>query len=238
MNKIFLIPNSLGDTAINLVIPSGVQKSVKTLRYFFVENIRTARRYLKKIDPSFPIDDCHFFEINKRTTHEDINRYFSELSTNAGIISESGAPAVADPGAQIVAIAHRKGWQVVPLVGPSSILLALMASGMNGQNFAFVGYLPKDKTSRQKRIKTLEEISRKQHQTQIFIETPYRNQALFETLIQTCHPATLLCLAKEITTSEENIQTLPIAEWQKRKPDIHKKNVIFLIDNNFQNQHT
>lgn len=229
MNKIFLIPNTLGDTNINSVIPNQVQETIKTLRYFFVENIRSARRYLKKIDPAFIIDDCHFFEINKHITSEEINRYFSELSSNAGIISESGAPAVADPGAQIVAIAHQKGFQIIPLVGPSSILLALMASGMNGQNFSFVGYLPKDKLFRQKKIKLLEEISRKLHQTQIFIETPFRNQALFESLIQTCRSETQLCIAKEITTSEENILTLPISKWQKQKPDIHKKNVIFIL---------
>ena len=236
MKKIFLIPNTLGNTNINTVIPIQVQEEIKSLRLFFVENIRTARRYLKKIDPSFPINDCQFFEINKRTTNEDINRYFSKLSSDVGIISESGAPAVADPGAQIVAIAHQKGWQIIPLTGPSSILLALMASGMNGQNFAFVGYLPKDKLPREKRIRALEEISRKQKQTQIFIETPYRNQALFESLLKICHPSTMLCIAKEITTTEEYIKTLPIIKWQKQKPDIHKKNVIFLIDSNPKNQ--
>ncbi len=231
MHKIFLIPNTLGATGIDAVIPLGVQNSAKALRYFFVENIRTARRYLKKIDKSFPIDDCHFFEINKHTAPEDINRYFSELSADAGIISESGAPAIADPGAYIVAIAHSKGWQVIPLVGPSSVLLALMASGMNGQNFAFVGYLPKNKALRQKKLKVLEAVSRKLQQTQIFIETPYRNQALFETILETCNSNTRLCVAGEITTGKENITTLSIAEWKKRKPDIHKKNVIFLIDN-------
>ena len=238
MNKIFLIPNTLGDTDINTVIPTQVQKEIKSLRIFFAENIRTARRYLKKIDRTFPINDTTFYEINKHTSQEDINRYFSEISSDAGVISESGAPAIADPGSQIVAIAHRKKWQVVPLVGPSSILLALMASGMNGQNFAFVGYLPKDKVQREKRIKELESLSKRQNQTQIFIETPYRNQVLFESLLGTCHPTTLLCIAKEITTTEEYIKTLPIIKWQEQKPDIHKKNVIFLIDSNSQNSRT
>lgn len=221
----------LGKGDINFVIPKGVQEEIKALRYFFVENIRTTRRYLKKIDPEFPIDDCHFFEINTHTTQQDIDFYFSNLSTKVvGIISESGVPAVADPGAHIVAIAHKKGWQVIPLVGPSSILLALMASGMNGQNFSFVGYLPKDKILREKKIKHLENISRKLNQTQIFIETPYRNRLLYESLVHTCAPDTRLCIAKEISTPEENILTLPIFKWQKQKPDIHKKNVIFLLD--------
>jgi len=229
MNKIFLIPNTLGDTDINFVIPAQVQETINTLRIFFVENIRTARRYLKKINKDFPIDDTTFFEINKHTTPADINQFFSKLSANAGIISESGAPAVADPGAQIVSIAHTKNWQVIPLVGPSSILLALMASGMNGQHFAFVGYLPKEKQGRERKIKQIESNSRKLNQTQIFIETPYRNQALFETIVNTCHPPTRLCIAKEISTDEEYIRTLTINEWKKHKPDIHKKNVIFLL---------
>jgi len=229
MNKIFLIPNTLGDTEINFVIPTQVQETINTLRIFFVENIRTARRYLKKINKDFPIDDSTFFEINKHTTPADINQFFSKLSANAGIISESGAPAVADPGAQIVSIAHTKNWQVIPLVGPSSILLALMASGMNGQHFTFAGYLPKEKHDRIRKIKQIESNSRKLNQTQIFIETPYRNQALFETIVNTCHPSTRLCIAKEISTEEEYIKTITIDEWKKHKPDIHKKNVIFLL---------
>ncbi len=229
MKKIFLIPNTLGNTNIDFVIPNQIQNIVNTLRIFFVENIRTARRYLKTINKDFPIDDCTFFEINKHTTPAAINQFLSKLSADAGIISESGAPAVADPGAQVVSIAHTKDWQVIPLVGPSSILLALMASGLNGQHFTFLGYLPKEKHEREKKIKQIEANSRKLNQTQIFIETPYRNQALFETILHTCHPSTHLCIAKEISTDEEYIKTMPIDKWKKHKPDIHKKNVIFLL---------
>lgn len=229
MSKIFLIPTTIGNSDINDVIPLNVQATIKTLRQFFVENIRTARRYLKLIDKSFPIDECMFYEINKHTTLSDISGYFDSLNGDAGIISESGSPAVADPGASIVDIAHRKGWKIIPLVGPSSILLSLMSSGLNGQNFAFIGYLPIDKNARAQKIKFLEQQIKKTKQTQIFIETPYRNQALFESLLQNCQPSTRLCVAKEITTPLEDIITRPIVEWKRTKPNISKQNVIFLL---------
>jgi len=229
MNKIYLIPNTLGDTNIDLVIPKHVQQITSNLRHFFVENLRTARRYLRKVDKTFPIDDSTFFDIGKRTDIHDIKNYFVNLNADAGIISESGLPAVADPGANIVAVARENGFKIVPLVGPSSIFLALTASGMNGQNFAFHGYLPVDKAKLIKKIKGLEQLSRKNIQTQIFIETPFRNVSLFETILNNCSPSTLLCVAKEITTNEEEIITLPIAKWKRQKINIHKKNTIFLI---------
>ncbi|MBN2662434.1 MAG: SAM-dependent methyltransferase [Bacteroidales bacterium] len=229
MSTIYLLPNTLGDTDADLVIPKNVQQITSNLRYFFVENLRTARRYLRKIDNSFPIDESVFFDIGKRVDFHDVKNYFSELKADAGIISESGMPAVADPGANIVAVAREKGFKIVPLVGPSSILLSLAASGMNGQNFAFHGYLPIDKLALINKIKDLEQISRKFNQTQIFIETPFRNNALFEALIKNCNPSTLLCVAKEITTNEEQIITLPVSKWKKQQINIHKKNTIFLI---------
>lgn len=229
MSTIYLIPNTLGDTDTDLVIPKNVQQITSNLRYFFVENLRTARRYLRKIDNTFPIDESVFFDIGKRVDFHDVKNYFSELKADAGIISESGMPAVADPGANIVSVAREKGFKIVPLVGPSSILLSLAASGMNGQNFAFHGYLPIDKLELTYKIKDLEQFSRKFNQTQIFIETPFRNNALLEALIKNCKPSTSLCVAKEITTNEEQIITLPVSKWKKQQINIHKKNTIFLI---------
>ncbi|MBN2894235.1 MAG: SAM-dependent methyltransferase [Bacteroidales bacterium] len=229
MSKIYLIPNTLGNTKIDLVIPKQVQEITKSLRFFFVENLRSARRYLRKVDPTFPIDDSTFFDIGKGAKPQDIKNYFNELKEDAGIISESGMPAVADPGAKIVGIARQKGFDVVPLVGPSSILLALSASGFNGQNFAFHGYLPIEKGALITKIKELEKSSRRFNQTQIFIETPFRNNTLFDALIRTCSTATQLCIAKEITTSEEEIINLPISQWKTYKIDITKKNTIYLL---------
>ncbi len=229
MYNIFLIPNTLGNSNIDLVIPKQVQEIIKDLRFFFVENLRNARRYLRKVDASFPIDDSTFFDISKKSKIDDIKNYFLNLKSDAGIISESGMPAIADPGANIVSIAQKKGFKIVPLTGPSSIFLALTASGMNGQNFAFNGYLPIDKSKLIRKIKDLEKVSKNNNQTQIFIETPFRNNSLFQTLLQNCYPGTLLCVAKEITTPEEEIITLPIFAWKNKKIDIHKKNTIFLI---------
>lgn len=229
MNTIYLIPNTLGETDVDYVIPKQVQNITSNLRHFFVENLRTARRYLRKVDPKFPIDDSTFYDIGKRVDFHDVKNYFTSLKNDAGIISESGMPAVADPGANIVAVAREKGFKIVPLVGPSSIFLALTASGMNGQNFSFHGYLPIDKPKLANKIKNLEQFSRKFNQTQIFIETPFRNVTLFETLMKNCNPSTLICVAKEITTNEEEIITLPVSKWIKQKINIHKKNTIFLL---------
>ncbi len=229
MNKIYLIPNTLGNENINFVIPKQVQEIIRNLRYFFVENLRTARRYLRKIDNTFPIDNSTFFNIGKRTKKQEIIYYFKNLNNNAGIISESGMPAVADPGAQTITIARNNNFKIVPLVGPSSILLALSASGLNGQNFTFHGYLPIEKNKLIKKLKSIEFNSKQHNQTQIFIETPFRNTKLLQTIIQKCDKKTLLCIAKEITTKNEKIITLPIQKWKNFNIDIHKKNTIFLI---------
>jgi 16S rRNA (cytidine1402-2'-O)-methyltransferase len=191
--------------------------------------LETARRYLRKIDKTFPIDNSTFYDIGKRVNMHDIKNYFTNLKNDAGIISESGMPSIADPGANIIQIATEKKFRIIPLVGPSSIFLALAASGMNGQNFTFHGYLPIDKNNLSGKIKELEKNSKNLNQTQIFIETPFRNNAMFETILKTCLPTTKLCVAKEITTEEEEIITLPISKWKSFKIDLHKKNVVFLI---------
>lgn len=229
MPKLFLIPNTLGNTHINNVIPLYVQKIAKELRYFFVENTRNARRYLRKIDKNFPIDNTTFFNIGKNTNPHDIKNYFSQLNSNAGIISDAGLPVVADPGTIIVQIAIQKKYTIIPLAGPSSIFLALTASGFNGQKFSFHGYLPINKNELINKIKTIEKNSEKNNQTQIFIETPYRNNKTLELILKTCNPKTQLCIAKEITTENEKITTKTIENWRKTKTNLHKQNAIFLI---------
>lgn len=228
---LFLIPNTLGPGDFNASIPSSVQKVISELTEFIVEDIRSARRYLKTTGYSHSFDDVIFHELNKHTRQEEIPDYLNSLlqGKNVGLISEAGVPCVADPGAQVVNIAHQFTIKVVPLVGPSSILLALMASGMNGQNFAFNGYLPIEKNDRRKKIKELEILSANKNQTQIFIETPYRNKQLFDDILRVCNPNTSLCVATDITLESETIRTLKIAEWQGITPDIQKKNTVFLI---------
>jgi 16S rRNA (cytidine1402-2'-O)-methyltransferase len=229
--SLYLIPVTLGETPIENVLPAYNKTIIVQLKYFIVENIRSARRFLKKTEPSINIDELTFYELNKHTNLSDIERYLLPISKgeSVGVISEAGCPAIADPGADIVAIAQRKNMTVVPLVGPSSILLSLMASGFNGQSFAFHGYLPIDGGERVKRIKQLEQRIYSEDQTQIFIETPYRNLKLVEDLIKNCTPSTKLCIAMNITCEDEYIKTLPIKEWAKRLPDMNKKPCIFLI---------
>ncbi len=229
MYNLYLIPNLLGETEVNKVLPAYVQEVISNLRCFFVENVRTARRFLRKVDKIFPIDDSTFYEIGKHSDIQQITGYFSDLNCDAGIISESGMPAIADPGASIVMIARQKNFKIVPLVGPSSILLSLTASGLNGQNFTFHGYLPVEKNVLINKIKEIERNSQKLNQTQIFIEAPYRNISLFQNLVNTCNNSTLLCIAKEITTDEEEIITQSIFNWKRQTPDINKKNTIFLL---------
>lgn len=229
--KIYLIPVTLGDTSIEKVLPSYNRDIIVTLKYFIVENIRSARRFLKKTDSSINIDELTFFELNKHTDLKQIESYLNPVKEgfNIGIISEAGCPAIADPGADIVNIAQKKGISVVPLVGPSSILMALMASGFNGQSFAFHGYLPIDAKDRTHRIKQLEQRIYGEDQTQIFIETPYRNHKLADDLIKNCTPSTKLCIAMNITCEDEFIKTLPVKSWEKKLPDMNKKPCVFLI---------
>lgn len=229
--SVFLIPVTLGETSIEQVLPPYNKEVILTIQHFIVENIRTARRFLKKVDAEINIDELTFYELNKHTKAEDIESYLAPIGKgfHVGIISESGCPAIADPGSDIVAIAQQRNYNVVPLVGPSSILLSVMASGFNGQSFAFIGYLPVDDSDRVKRLKTMEQRIFTEHQTQIFIETPYRNHKLVEELIKVCSPTIKLCIAMNITCQDEYIKTKPIKQWAKNLPDMNKQTCIFLL---------
>lgn len=229
------MPNFLGEineSESSRNFPEENIRVICSLKHFIVEDIRTTRRFLKRVDKNINIDELTFYELNKRTRAEDIPTFLkaAEQGLDMGIVSEAGCPGVADPGADVVAIAHQKGIQVVPLVGPSSILLAMMASGMNGQNFAFVGYLPVDKSGNIKEIKRLEERSIREKQTQIFIETPFRNVKMFQDLLFALKPQTRLCVACNVTCLDEYIVTKTISQWRGVKaPDIDKRPTIFLI---------
>ena len=231
MGILYLIPNTLGQSNIDNVLPSYNISVAKNLRHFIVENVRSARRFLKMLDRDIVIDDLSFYELNRHTPPDRIAELLLPIyeGHSMGIISEAGCPAIADPGADVVAIAQRKNIRVVPLVGASSIILSLMASGFNGQSFAFVGYLPIDKKARIQRLKQLESRASSERQTQIFIETPYRNNQLVQDMVATLKPDTLLCIASELTADTESVKTLPIAEWTKQQIDINKRNTIFLI---------
>ena len=228
---LFLIPAPIGDGEIKAVIPQGTLDTLHTLRFFVVEETRTARRYLRKAGITTPMDQLVFFELNEHTPETDIPALLQPAleGHDIGLLSEAGVPAVADPGAGLVALAHKRHINVVPLVGPSSLLLALMASGLNGQSFAFAGYLPVKARERQQRIRQLEKRSIAEQQTQLFIETPYRNQALLDALLANCAPHTRLCIAADITMPDAYIRTHTIAEWKKTPVTIHKKPCIFLI---------
>ena len=228
---LFLIPVTLGETSIDRVIPAYNKEVILQTKHFVVENVRSARRFLKKVEQSIDIDELTFYELNKHTKPEEIADFLGPMKKgqHVGIISEAGCPAIADPGSDVVAIAQHKNYNVVPLVGPSSILLSLMASGFNGQNFAFHGYLPIDSNERAKKIKQLENRIYSENQTQIFIETPYRNSKLVEDIIRNSAPSTKLCIAINITCDDEYIKTLGVKEWNKHLPDMSKKNCIFLL---------
>lgn len=229
--SLFLIPVTLGETDHRRVLPEYNREIILGIKHFVVENIRTARRFLKKTDAAIVIDELTFYELNKHTSPEDVGGYLAPLARgeSVGIISEAGCPAVADPGADVVAIAQQKGYPVVPLVGPSSILMAVMASGFNGQSFAFHGYLPIDANERTALLKKLEGRVYSENQTQLFIETPYRNNKLAEDLLRICRPSTKLCIASDITCNDEYIHTRSIKSWQGKLPDLNKKPTIFLI---------
>lgn len=231
MAKLYLIPTTLGDTSIERVLPPDLTQLISSVPVFIVENIRTARRFLKKVNPAIVIDDLIFFELNQHTEKKEIVRYLepNQKGLDIGIISEAGCPGVADPGAEVVKIAHSKNIQVVPLVGPSSILLALMASGMSGQNFAFNGYLPIKNPEKSQQIKMLEKRMQTEGQTQIFIEAPYRNAQLLDELLKNCDPQTMLCIAADITLDTEFIRSKPVSYWKTNVPDIQKRPAIFMI---------
>lgn len=228
---LILFPVLLGDTSIEKVLPDYNTSLIKETKYFIVENIRSARRFLKKSDSSIIIDELTFFELNKHSDKHILDTFLEPINKgfNVGILSEAGCPAIADPGADIVAIAQQKKIKVIPLVGPSSILMSLMASGFNGQGFSFQGYLPIESTDRIKKIKQMEQRIFNENQTQIFIETPYRNEKLVADIIKNCSPSVKLCIAINITCEDEYIKTLPVKEWGKQLPNMSKKNCIFLI---------
>ncbi len=228
---LYLLPVTLGDTQIETVLPSYNKDIILGIRHFIVEDVRSARRFLKKVDREIDIDALTFYPLNKHTSPEDISGYLKPLRSglSMGVISEAGCPAVADPGADVVAIAQRENMRVVPLVGPSSIILSVMASGFNGQSFAFHGYLPIEQGERAKTLKMLEQRIYTEHQTQLFIETPYRNNKLVEELLHTCRPQTKLCIAANITCEGEYIKTRSLKAWQGKVPDLSKIPCIFLL---------
>ncbi len=228
---LYLIPALLTEGHVESVLPEGTLAIIRNLEFFIVEEIRSARRFLIKAGVHSPIDELQFQIYNEHSKDHELQEYLQPAleGKNIGLVSEAGVPCVADPGSLIVRTAHEYGVKVVPLTGPSSILLALMASGFNGQNFAFVGYLPADKMMRIKKIKELERIVLEKDQTQIFIETPYRNLQVFESLVKGCRPETQLCLATDISGNAETIRSMSILEWKNLKPDLHKKPTIFLL---------
>ena len=228
---LYLIPTSLGDTSFERILPTYNTEIVSALRYFIVEDVRTARRFLKKANPTINIDELTFFVLNQHTDPQTIHSFLQPMieGKDVGVLSEAGCPAIADPGADVVAIAQQKGFDVVPLIGPSSILLSLMASGFNGQSFAFVGYLPVQSADRIKTLKRLEGRVFSENQTQIFIETPYRNMKMLEDILATCQPTTRLCIAADVTLATEFIKTKTIKEWKKQLPELNKRPCIFLI---------
>lgn len=229
--KLILIPCTLGDTEINAVLPSENTLQINSCSEFIVENIRSARRFLIKSNIKTAIDDLKFHLLNKHTKNLELTSMLNSIEEgeNIGLLSEAGCPGIADPGADIVKIAHSKKIKVVPLVGPSSILMSVMASGLNGQNFAFNGYLPKDKAERKKRILFLEDLSLRHQQTQLFIETPFRNNHMLEDLCKYCHPNTVLVVATNISTESENITRDTIKNWRKKSLNLNKKPSVFLI---------
>jgi 16S rRNA (cytidine1402-2'-O)-methyltransferase len=229
---LYLVPCTLGDTPAEQVLPQHVITVARKLRHFVVEQPKTARQFLSALKPELPIQSLHFASLNEHTAASELAELLAPLLAghDVGIISEAGCPGIADPGADLVALAHRKGIRVVPLVGPSSILLALMASGLNGQCFAFHGYLPIAEADRNKAIVALEAESAKRKQTQMFIETPYRNERLFSALLTHCRPHTLLCIATDVTLPGEQIQTRSIAQWKSQPvPQLNKRPSMFLL---------
>ena len=229
--KLYLIPTPISDCDIDWVIPKTVRQSIQQLAYYIVEHPKTARQFLKRIECKLPLQEIHMDTLNEHTRAKELGLLLQPLlaGMDVGLLSEAGCPAIADPGSGLVRLAHDKKIPVIPLVGPSSILLALMASGLNGQQFCFNGYLPIDRHARAQTISTLEKHSRDHDQTQIFIEAPYRNQGLLELIVQICRDDTDLCIATHLTSSEESVTTNTIREWKQKLPNINKIPTIFLL---------
>lgn len=229
--KLLMIPTVIAEDTQESTISMGAKKAILTCDYFFVENVRTARRYISSLKLGLTIEDLKFEILDKKTSFEDCFELIQPLMEGkiAGVISESGCPGVADPGAKLVHMAHQFGVPVVPYVGPSSILMALMASGFNGQSFTFHGYLPIDKKARQQAIRVLEKESFEKNRTQIFMDTPYRNEQLLRDILKTARNDTFLCVAKDITGKNENILTRPVSKWKVGDMTLHKSPAIFLL---------
>ena len=231
LGKLYLIPTTLGESDFNDVLPATIGRSIHFIDDYIVENEKTARKFIKSVNPNKIQSSLNVSLLNK---HTEIGEHIKMihpclLGKNVGLMSEAGCPGVADPGAIIVKLAHEKGIQVIPLVGPSSILLAMMASGMNGQNFAFNGYIPIDKSEKKTALKTLEKLSVDKNQSQIFIETPYRNNKMLEDILQALNPETHLCIATDITLPTEYIKTMRVVNWKKAVIDLHNRPTIFII---------
>lgn len=229
--KLYLIPSPLGDYDPDVVIPAPTLELLQRIGCYVVEEVRTARRYLSRAGLKGHIQELEFHELNEHTSTAEVERLVAlfEDGRDVGLISEAGLPAVADPGSALVALCHRHGIEVVPQVGPSSLMMALMASGLNGQSFTFCGYLPAKTEERRSAIKSIEKTSQSRRQTQIFIETPYRNDAMFSDLLQSCRPSTRICIAADITMPDEFIRTKTVAEWKKENPIIGKRPCVFLM---------
>ena len=221
---------TLGGDDFRKVIPEKVLSLTRQLRFFIVEDIRSARRFLRLIDKEFPIDDTVFFELNEHTNESDIIHYLEPVinGSDAGVLSEAGLPGIADPGAKLIALAHQKKIIVTPLSGPSSIIMALISSGLNGQNFTFNGYLPVKQSERSAKLRELEKKAGEGF-AQIFMETPYRTQKMLESLVTTCHNDTLLCIAADITLPSESIRTMKISEWKSELPVINNRLIVFIL---------
>jgi 16S rRNA (cytidine1402-2'-O)-methyltransferase len=232
LGTLYLIPVTLGDDIVSKALPPDVVSLAQRLETFIVENEKTGRRFLGAIKPLKPVRELQMLTLNEHTTEKELPALLAPLleGRDVGLMSEAGCPGIADPGAQLAALAHRKGIRVAPLVGPSSILLSLMASGLDGQRFTFLGYLPSDKAARVQKLRELEQESRKRRETQIFIETPYRNQHLLEDILATCNTESRLCVACNVSLDSELIQTKRVADWKKTGlPDLHKKPTVFLL---------
>lgn len=229
--KLYLIPNTLGGETILDIIPQEVSKIAVSLRFFAVEEVRSARRLLRKMDRNFPIDKAHFIELNKRSNEDDLQKLVGLLreGTDVGVISEAGCAGIADPGGSIVSSAHENFIEVVPLVGPSSILLALIASGFSGQHFSFHGYLPKDRKDRIRKLKDFEGDSRRTGNTHIFMDTPFRNMNVLEDLLNELTDTTQVCIASNLTLADASIRTMSVKSWRENAYDLSKKPTIFLI---------
>lgn len=235
LGKLYLIPTTLGEMNPDDVLPATIKRTIDFIDHYIVENEKTARRFIKSVHPEKKQPDLKISVLNKHTDIAEHTEFIRPLlyGQNIGLMSEAGCPGVADPGAVIVKLAHEKGIQVIPLVGPSSILLAVMASGMNGQSFAFNGYLPIDKGEKKSALKNFEKISFEKNQSQLFIETPYRNTKLMEDLLQILQPNTNLCVACDITLPTEYIKTFAVKDWKKQKVDLHNRPCIFIIHKNY-----